>query len=107
MMAELCVCGHDHMWPSAYPGPQQYDECRDASCKCTNFRPCLPWPTEPGYWWCDVLYAGLADVRKMPSGALWIEGYGENGFEQEFQERYGPALFLKHEEPNPFEDTNG
>jgi hypothetical protein len=96
---ELCVCGHPEE-SHQYDGRNEFgcEECGHA--KCDEFRASLPWPTSEGVWWCDV--AGLVEAKRTPSGQLWLDAYGDEGFDGEFQQEYGPARFTKLLEPNPY-----
>lgn len=58
MTEHNCVCGHPESEHTGMSGQDRY--CKHGKkdgntwvdlCHCDNYRPALPWPDEPGWWY--------------------------------------------------------
>lgn len=126
---EICVCGcteaqhhstHEH---SHYPESrtvETWQACDAHDCMC--FRPVLPWPNEPGWWWCSLRDYGVRAVECRSDESLSARGEGDDNptpglllvlsgligscwnDQVVFEATYGPARFTKLIETSPFQE---
>lgn len=110
MSEAKCICGHDHLWPDAVLGQQQFDDCCEEECECDTFRPVLPWPDAEGYW---AMRRGFCSEDWQPVFAFLSEGrfvIAKIGSEQLIEQGSEDAecadwlsQFTRLLEANPFE----
>ena len=94
----MCVCGHAE---SEHAGCMtHWGQCLASDCDCKLCRPVLPWPNEPGFWWCKGQRGSVVKAVDI-HGRILIMGYGKDSWAREF----GEQQFTRLLEPSPFTST--
>lgn len=114
MSEQVCICGHNHVWPPDC-GYTPSIMCQTDGCFCRQFRPSLSWPDSGGCYWISgptqdddgnrVQAKFLVPcLAQQVLNRIWIVYDGKTYLREDWEEIHGPASFTKTE-TNPYDST--